>query len=184
METSTVTADLTPRVWIGSLRMYAEGHLVGHWFDAIDADEVTEADAFRGSGFRPNGDEELWCLDTENMPINREMSPREAAAWARSLTSVDEHLRPALVAWVQSGDYTAEGAGELPVISDFVERYCGTWEDFESYAQDLADNIGLLDAAPEELARYFHWKSWISDLAMEYSTVDAPNGGMYVFRSL
>lgn len=165
--------------------MYAAGYLVGHWFDAVDADEVTEADVFRGSGFRPNGDEELWCLDIENMPINREMSPREASAWARALASVDEHLRPALSAWVRSGDYIAEGKGELPVISDFVERYCGTWEDFETYAQDLAENIGLLDGAPEELVRYFNWKSWTADLQHEYTVAPVPgSSGVYVFRSL
>lgn len=36
---------------------------------------------------------------------------------------VDEHLRGTFQAWVASGDYVAEDSGDLPVVSDFEERY-------------------------------------------------------------
>ena len=108
----------------------------------------------------------------------------DAAAWARALNEVSDHQRRALCAWVESGDYVAQGDGELPSITDFEERFAGEWESFDDYAHDLAESTGLLTDAPEELARYFNWKSWISDLAMEHTTADAPNGGVYVFRSL
>ena len=36
--------DDVPRVWIGCLHHYAAGFLVGHWFNAIDADRVSLAD--------------------------------------------------------------------------------------------------------------------------------------------
>lgn len=29
------------------------------------------------------------------------------------------------MAWVESGDYVAEGNSDLPCVSDFMERYCG-----------------------------------------------------------
>ena len=97
---------------------------------------------------------------------------------------VDEHLRPALCAWVESGDYVAEGTGDLPSISDFVERYQGHWDTFAEYAEQLADDIGLLAGVPEEIARYFDWRAWSRDLAFDYSTYDDPEGGVFVFRDL
>ena len=113
-----------------------------------------------------------------------ELDPITAAAWGQCLTEVDEHLRPALCAWVESGDYVAEGTGDLPSISDFEERYQGAWDSFRDYAEQLADDIGLLDVVPEEIARYFDWRAWIRDLAFDYSTYDDPEGGVFVFRDL
>ena len=121
-------------------------------------------------------------------------------AWVGCLSEVDDSLRPALCAWVESGDYVAEGTGDLPSISDFEERYCGAWENrycghweerycghwdsFREYADQLADDIGLLDGVPEEIARYFDWQAWSRDLAFDYSTYDDPKGGVFVFRVL
>ena len=105
-------------------------------------------------------------------------------AWGQCLAEVDEYFRPALCAWVESGDYVAEGDTDLPSISDFEERYCGEWDSFEDYAEQLADDIGLLDGVPEEIARYFDWDSWTRDLAFDYTTHDNPEGGVFVFRVL
>lgn len=179
----TATEALLPRVWIGCLACYNDGRLVGGWFDAETADEVTTYD-IHGAHTRADLHEELWCFDIENIPVGREMSPNEAAEWGEVLTSVDEYLRPALCAWVESGDYVAEGTGDLPSTSDFDERYCGEWDSFREFAEDLADDIGLLTNVPETLATYFDWKAWTRDLAFDYTTCDAPNSGVFVFRSL
>ena len=104
-------------------------------------------------------------------------------AWIGCLAEVDEHLRPALCAWVESGDYVAEGTGDLPSISDFEERYCGAWESFEDYAEQLADDIGLLADVPVT-PRSFDWQAWTRDLAFAHSTYDDPEGGVFVFRDL
>ena len=176
--------DTTPRVWIGCLHHYNSGYLVGHWFDAATADEVTLADVHEGSGLDCAECEELWVFDHENIPVRGELDPLTAAAWGKCLAEVDEHLRPALCAWVESGDYVAEGTGDLPSISDFEESYCGAWESFEDYAREVADLIGLLTDVPEEVANYFDWDSWTRDLAFDYSTYDDPDGGVFVFRNL
>ena len=104
--------------------------------------------------------------------------------WVGCLAEVDEHLRPALYAWVESGDYIAEGNTDLPSISDFEERYQGAWENFREYAEQLADDIGLLADVPEEIVRYFDWYAWTRDLAFDYSTYDDSEGGVFVFRNL
>ena len=106
------------------------------------------------------------------------MDPLTAAAWGQCLTELHEHLRPALCAWVESGNYVTEGD------TDFEDRYCGAWDSFEDYAEQLADDIGLLADVPEEIANYFDWDSWTRDLAMDYSVYDNPEGGVFVFRDL
>ena len=183
MTTTPSTTDTTPRAWVGCLSCYNEGRLVGDWFNAEIADEVTTYDV-HGAHSRADSHDELWVFDHENIPVRGEMDPLTAAAWGQCLAEVDEHFRPALCAWVESGDYVAEGTGDLPSISDFEERYCGEWSDFDDYARQLADNIGLLDGVPEEIARYFDWRAWSRDLAMDYSTYGNPEGGVFVFLDL
>ena len=180
--TSSAT-DTTPRVWIGCLACYNDGRLVGDWFDAASADEVTTYDV-HGAHSRADSHDELWCLDHENIPVRGELDPLTAAAWGRCLAEVDEQLRPALCAWVESGDYVAEGNTDLPSVSDFEERYQGHWDTFAEYAENLADDIGLLDGVPEEIARYFDWQAWSRDLAFDYSVYDDSEGGVFVFRDL
>lgn len=180
---ATTATDTTPRAWIGCLACYNNGRLVGAWHDAINADEVT-TDSLHGAHLRADSHDELWVFDHENIPVSGEMSPSDAAAWGSVLAEVEEHLRPALVAWVESGDYVAEGTGDLPCIPDFMERYCGEWESFSDYARTLADDTGLLEGIPEEITTYFNWDAWTRDLAFDYTTANNPDGGIYVFRNL
>ena len=121
-------------------------------------------------------------MDHENIPVSGEMSQHEAAEWGRVLASVPEHERAALHAWVTSGDYVAEGTGDLPSLSDFEERYAGQWDSFEDYAHGLADDIDLLTDVPEEIVRYFDWNAWTRDLAFDHTFEPTPAGGVFVFR--
>ena len=170
-----------PRAWIGCLACYNDGRLVGDWFDAATADEVTTYDV-HGAHSRADSHDELWCFDHENIPVRGELDPLTAAAWGGVYEEAGGEQWPAVYAWVESGSYVAEGTGDLPSISDFEERYCGEWESFEDYARELADDIGLLADVPEEIARYFDWQVWSRDLAFDYSTYDDPEGGVFVFR--
>jgi antirestriction protein len=123
-------------------------------------------------------------MDTDGLPISREMSPAEAGEWGALLAEVDEWQRDALAAWVASGDYVAEGRGDLPSLPDFEERYAGEWDTFEDYAAELFDDCGYAAEMPEHLAAYFDMRAWARDLAYDYTTHPAPGGGVFVFRSL
>ena len=123
-------------------------------------------------------------MDTDGLPISREMSPAEAGEWGALLAEVDEWQRDALAAWVASGDYVAEGRGDLPSLPDFEERYAGEWDTFEDYAAELFDDCGYGAEMPEHLAAYFDMRAWARDLAHDYTTHPAPGGGVFVFRSL
>lgn len=176
----TTTTTTEPAAWIGCPACYTAGDLVGAWHPAITAGDVTPEDIHG----RATTHEELWVLDHEGLPIKGECSPAEAQEWAEALAEVDEWQRPALLAWVASGDYIAEGRGSLPSLPDFEERYAGEYDTFRDYAENLADDIGLLAEVPDEIAAYFDWSAWTRDLAFDYTTEAAPGGGVFVFRSL
>lgn len=181
MNTTTTAAE--PAVWIGSLAAYNAGHLIGDWYPATEAGDVTVADLHRGTGVPYTDDDELWVFDLECLPVTREMDPLEAARWGEIYEEVGSDMWQALCAWVRSGSYVAEGHTDFPVISDFEEAYAGEWSSFQEYAEGLAEDIGLLTDVPEDLQMYFSLERWSSDLAYDYTTVDAPTGGVYVFRN-
>ena len=69
-----------PRAWVGCLQCYNSGDLVGEWFDASEAADVT-LDVLHLEHPLQEGCEELWCFDVDGIPVNEEMSPLEAANW-------------------------------------------------------------------------------------------------------
>ena len=176
------TTAMIPRVWIGCLSCYNEGRLIGEWFEAATADEVTLADV-HGTHSWASARDELRVFGHENIPVRGKLDPLAAAEWGRVYTEVGPEHWPALCAWVESGDYVAERTARAS-ISDFEERYQGHWDSFREYAEQLADDIDLLADVPEEIAQYFDWEAWSRDLVFDYSTYDDPEGGVFVFRVL
>src|SRR5699024_12880003 len=124
--TTRTNTDTTPRAWIGCLACDNNARLVGEWFDAETADEVTLADVHGGAHRVHSGCEELWVMDHENIPASGEMSPSAAAEWARVLLAGPEHQRDAMCSWTTSCRCVAEGTGDLQSVCDSEARLCGT----------------------------------------------------------
>lgn len=175
--------DTTPRVWIACLTCYADGRLVGEWFPAIDAESIGLDEIHAAYGGTRFGCEEAWVFDTDNLPLAREMSVTEASEWGRLLAEVEESQRDPFVAWVRSGLLDLLPGEAREQLSSFEDAYCGEWDSFRDYAEQLADDIGLLADVDDTIAAYFDWDAWTRDLAYDYTTAPAP-GGVYVFRSL
>lgn len=170
-----------PRVWIGCLACYNEGRLRGDWFSAAEAADVTPRQIHGG---RATSHEELWVFDHDNIPVDGEFAPMDATGWAEAYDELDSpDLWPALCAWVRSGSYTAQGDTDLPVVSDFVEAFVGTWPSFTAYVEDLVEETGMLDGVPDELRGYFSIDRYARDLQGDYTVERAPAGEVYVFRS-
>lgn len=185
--TSTTVAINTPRAFGACESCYSNGRLVGVWVDAADAADLTAAQIHAGSGvdWGAEGCEEFVCMDTSGLPVSGEPSLEEAARWGEIYEEIGDTQWPALCAWVRSGSYTAEGDTDFPVVSDFEEAYCGEWDSFADYAEDLAEGTGMLEAVPEELRSYVDIRgAWARDLAFDHSVETADCGGVYVFRSL
>lgn len=181
---STATTTNEPQVWIGCLACYNAGRLVGEWFPAVGADEVTLAQVHRSAGGARFGCEELWVMDHEHIPVRGEMDTTTAAAWGEAYQQAPDGLWEAVCAWVDSGAYVAAADASTPSLGDFEERYTGQWDSFEDYAEHLAGELDLFDGWPETARRYFDWTKWVNDLRYDYTVCDAPGGGVYVFRDL
>ena len=177
-----------PSIWLGCLACYNAGRLVGHWFSAIGVDEATLADVHAGSrvDYAREGCEEIWGLDTDNIPTDGEMGAMEAAEWGRCYEEVGAEQWSALCAWVRSGSYIAEGDTAIPCVADFDDRFCGTWDSFDDYCYQLADDICLFEGLPDDhvAVTYFNWQSWIADQRFDHVVEHAPDGGVYVFRNM
>lgn len=186
MTTSTIPV---PQAWCGCESCYAAGRLVGQWFDITDVADVGAEQIHAGSGvnWRREGCEEFVAMDTDGLPTTGEPNLPEVARWAEVWEELDSPEQwPALCAWVRSGSYVAQGDSDLPVVSDFEERYCGTWDSFDDYCYQLADDICLFEGLPDDhpAVTYYNWQSWISDQRYDYVVERAVDGGVYIFRSL
>lgn len=177
----TLTSTV-PRVWIGCLSCYASGHLVGTWSDAINAGQMTIKDLHEAAGEPMRDCEEMWCLDSDGIPLDREMSREEATTWGNAYAELEPHLWPALSAWVRSGVYIAEGTGDVPCVSEFVDHYRGSWESFNEYMTQSAEDTSMMDGWPELAVSYFNWAGWINDQEHYHTVMPDPEGGVFIFR--
>ena len=121
------------RAFVGCVACYNSGRIVGQWFDAIDAADVTIADLHDGKDC-PGGGEELHCYDTESLG-HGECSPTEATERARILANADDP--DVLMAYWLAVGGTLEHAAH-----DFADAYCGTGTG-PDYAEQLADELGV-----------------------------------------
>lgn len=181
--TATTRTDHEPKAWIGCLQCYNEGRLVGDWYPATEAGDITPSQ-LHGRPIRPDTHEELWVMDHENLPIDGECDPMTASAWGDLYDEVGDIVWPALCAYVRSGNYVAQGDSDLPVVSSLEDAYAGEWADFDEFAWSYIVDTGMQDAWPEVARTYFNFRSWANDLAMDYSVERNPSGGVFVFRSL
>lgn len=134
-----------------------------------------------------------WCHDCETVtdycqdlnPFDDDDEDETPDALTERFQECDEWQRQAFRAWYESGDYVSDG-DDLPSLSDFEEAYCGEWDGWRQYAEEMADEmIHPTGPADEFLARYFDYDKFARDLAFDYTTVPAPHGlGIFVFRNL
>lgn len=177
---------IKPRAWIGCLTCYNHGDLVGNWFPATKAAGATIAGvhADHDVNHRIRGCDELWVFDHEHIPVRGEMDPLRAAEWGARITEVPAEQRAAFIAWART-DHRVLDAENLPVISAFNERYCGTWETFLEYAEHLVEKLGVLDGASDEARRYFDYDAYAHDISYDYTTIACDDGdGIHIFRDI
>lgn len=183
----STTINETPRVWVGCLGCYNAGALVGEWIDAEDAEDVTVRGLHDANPQALTADpyasahEELWCMDHEGFGglLAGECSPAEAQRIAEAIAGLDSWTPVAAVAaWI------ANGNGELlDDLSGFDDDYAGEWSSEVEYAQDFAEQVGAIDDDARWPATCIDWERAARELFMDYWSAEAPDGGIYVFRS-
>ena len=177
---SPVTAGFDgPKVWVGCLHCYNSGDLVGDWFDACEAADVT-LDVLHLEHPLTDGCEELWVFDVDGLPVSEEMDPLTAAKWGNLLNTIDEKLQPSFFAWITSCAPSLDEDG-LPDPEAFEEAFIDVFTDFREYADRLADETLLFDAS-DEVRRYFDYEAFARDLKMDYIVEPLPDGNIVVFH--
>lgn len=162
----------TPRVWIGCLHCYNNGRLVGDWWDALEAADVTPEDV-HGKPVSESHDE-LWCFDIENIPTG-EIDPMTAAEWGERFEEVGEHDWGAFLAYVDLGGH----GGDIPTAEQFHDAYCGEFGTMRAYAMDLLDDLGYLNNLPDLVAGNIDWDGVARDLEQDHTEQDG-----HIFRTV
>lgn len=185
---STMTEKkTTPSAWIGCLQCYNAGALVGEWFEGDEIADVTPRTIHPHlAGPVADTHEEMWVMDHEGFDglIDGECSPMDAARLFTLHTSLDEQGIPvaAFAQWCSGQGADVEDADAL---ADFEGKYMGEWETPRDWAEDLLED--QLDELPEwaQSHRGAIIDSWLSDADRggEFSTIDAPQGRVYIFTA-
>lgn len=186
---AVLSANDTPRVWVGCLACYNAGDLFGLWVDAEDAPESVDDfndQAQRGAGILPSGHvaeahEELWCFDSEGFfGLLGECSPCEARRVAEMLGDVDDVAAFAAFASSEGGSVDAE------MVERFADAFCGLFASGADYAQELAEDIGAISRDAQWPLYCIDWeRAWRElEAGGDNWSERAPGGDVYIFRAV
>lgn len=146
-----------PKVWLGSEGAYAAGRLVGDWYAAEDAEDVTVADLYRGNGEEPDPDagDEVAVMDHEGFDIGDHvtLSPAQAVELAQDFETVEaDHGEEGVEAY--KAMIRDQGFGDhKPGPDEFSEAYAGDYDSREEWAERFIDDSIPSDADSETLER-------------------------------
>jgi len=170
--------DYNPRIYVACLAAYNNGKLFGKWIDADqDPDDILKEikEMLKES---PEPDAEEWAIhDYEEFGgfEPKELESIEDAAEMARLTF--EHGE-AIGLFYMNDVYDLDG-----LESRFEDAYAGYYASEIEYAEDLFDEI-YLSGVPENIQCYIDYKSFADDLFCgDCFSLDAADGGVYVFRN-
>lgn len=172
---------LEPKVWIGCLAAYNEGHLHGKWVDAArDVDELW-ADVFTIVRSSPAlFAEEHFIADHEGFGAIRigEYEPMERVAALAKL--VQEHGEPFGVWLSWSGEDDLDQASEK-----FSESYIGHFDDENALEQHIMEEQCLEPILDEALKDVPGWMHTYVEFDIEAYVRDLQfNGDLYIAQSV
>lgn len=193
------TTTVTPKVWIGCLAAYNNGHLHGEWVDAaVDEDEIWAAQKrVLASSPIPRA-EEHFIADYEGFGDYRVHEYASLTTVALVARMVEEH-GVAFAAWVANDDSVLNDANEHDLEGGFRESYQGSWDSERAYAENAVEELGLpgvgivykpkagsygheYESAMDEISSYLDWDS-VTRAMLEDCWTSEDGGEVHVFRS-
>ena len=169
-------------VYVACLASYNAGNLFGCWVDlsdVTDADEISKAIQWMLQQSPATDAEEYAIHDSSGLPgfLRSTEWPdlAQLALYAETLAEVGESdAEPYRLAC----DYAGEGITD----DDFRDTYQGHYDNGESYAEQLHEDLGT-DLGP--LGSYVDWESYWRDLTYDGYREEEPSEGVgvYIFRS-
>lgn len=178
-----------PRIWVGSLSDYNNGHLYGAWIDAAREPEAIQTDIqtmLAGSPWTARTGEpaEEWGIfDFDNFGACR-IDQHEDLAWVSGVAQGIAEHGLAFAAW-------ADVVEEPALLQDFEEAYIGEYDSLEAYAEEVITELGydeLLDqAVPASLRPYVRidvaGMARDLQLAGDLYVVRSDDGGVWIFNA-
>lgn len=147
--------------------------LVGHDAEGdVDGRDDT-CPTCKGSGQVPTAEE--WAIhDAEDIPDSFGENPSLESV-VKYAEAFEEHGEPFKVWWENESNQDFD-------VDRFQEQYQGTYRSLEDYAEQWADDVGLLSEVPENLRYYFDFEKFGRDCELGGDIWTAPGGdGIYVF---
>ena len=175
---------VTPAIFVSVLADYNAGRSHGAWIPC-DQGEDTALDAIRNlmatsPTLRQEGRESgEWAIhDAEGFDgvwIGEHAQIDELCALAEA---IEEH-GPVFAAFY---DYAASGSTVADCLEQFQEAYQGTFDTLEAWAEEWAEETGLLDQVPEPLRYYFDFERYARDCEINGDIFSVRvDGGLAVF---
>lgn len=183
-----------PKVWIGALAAYNAGFLHGSWvqmnrdLDGVyrDRDEILRSS--------PEPAEEEWYIgDHENYEPLRIGEYESLEVLHAIAEGIDEHGEPFTYYLDLFGGWDTDTPDEIRERAHkFDDYYCGHYDSLEDFVYQEIEDVGIesaVNAFKEDHDFYgqyvkFDYDAYMRDLDANglYFTVDAPDGGVFVFR--
>ena len=167
------------QVYVACLASYNAGKLFGKWIDITDAesvDEVHEEISEMLSQSPQPGAEEWRIDDTEYLPGG--LGLEGMVSFALAVADHGQQNREALAMLLDCG------AAIEDLSAEFSARYKGSWEDGVDFAEDHAEQHGLIREKANELERHIDWKSYARELLSDgFWGCRGASGKFHVFAS-
>ena len=182
--------------WVGCLSCYNDGALVGEWIDATMADDAANDPEWQAATHEHHGRtaefvrdrcEEWWVMDHEGFGSLGECGTASIQASAKLLTELsDDDERAAFVAYCAAtgAEFNADG------LESHRDNYCGKWDSFKDYAQEMAGDYRPF-GADSETARVLEswpyncidWDQAARELEYDYTVVETPSYDVWVWHA-
>jgi antirestriction protein len=171
-----------PKIYVASLSDYNAGRLHGRWIDAAQDVEAVEAEIVDMLGESRELVAEEWAIHDYDDFGDIRLGEFEDLGHVCELAAALVEYGEAFGAWYVNGGHD-DGQ---PLGEQFQESFCGTFDDLDDYAQDLATGLG--EVTDQHLTTWpFYCIDWDRagrelELGGDIWTAPASLGRIHIFR--
>jgi len=156
------------RVYVASLSDYNAGILHGKWIDLSGHDldslhqEIQEMLSESPAAKRYGDPAEEWAIhDFEGFGEYRLSEYEDLSTILQLVEAAEEHGSELFFAVL------SYHGGDLDHVQECLsDRFAGTWESAEAFAENLIEETGALEQMPENLRYYFDYEGYARDLQL------------------
>ncbi|MBW4622356.1 MAG: antirestriction protein ArdA [Cyanosarcina radialis HA8281-LM2] len=167
----------TPRIYVACLAAYNNGKLHGRWIDVERDAASIRSEIHQMLASSPEPDAEEWAIHWYENWEGIEIGENEDIERVANLAEMLMKHGVAFAAYCQYRGKDAEEEG-------FLENYAGEYETESDFAQELWQELGLLQQSENlGIDNYINWEAIARDLFIsDYYSVEVGERQVYVFH--